>query len=45
MTLTDEQALDHSKILRLPMTEDRYLKHTADLSLDYYRTVLTGMAR
>lgn len=43
--LTDEQALDHSKILRLPMTEDRYLKHTADLSLHYYRTVLAGMAR
>lgn len=43
--LTIWQALDHSKVLRLPMTEDRYLKHTADLSLDYYRTVLTGMAR
>ncbi len=39
------QALDHSKTLRLPMTEDRYLKHTADLSLDYYRATLTGMVR
>ena len=43
--ITLKQAPDHSKILRLPMTEDRYLKHTADLSLDYYRTVLAGMAR
>lgn len=38
------QASDHSKILRLPMTEDRYLKHTADLSLDYYRNLLMGTA-
>lgn len=38
------KALDHSKILRLPLTEDRYLKHTADLSLDYYRNLLMGTA-
>ncbi|KAH9216461.1 nuclear protein 96-domain-containing protein [Leptodontidium sp. 2 PMI_412] len=30
------------KILRLPLTEDRYLKHTVELSLEYYRGVMTS---
>lgn len=31
-----------SKVLGLPLTEDRQLKHTVDLSLNYYRTVMMG---
>ncbi|KAI9049105.1 hypothetical protein LZ554_006953 [Drepanopeziza brunnea f. sp. 'monogermtubi'] len=27
-------------VLRLPLTEDKYLKHTVDLSLEYYRGVM-----
>ncbi|KAK0124253.1 hypothetical protein ONS95_009226 [Cadophora gregata] len=30
------------KILRLPLTEDRYLKHTVELSLEYYRGVMAN---
>ncbi|KAG4426407.1 hypothetical protein IFR04_000590 [Cadophora malorum] len=30
------------KILRLPLTEDRYLKHTVELSLEYYRGVMAS---
>ncbi|KAG4431800.1 hypothetical protein IFR05_012721 [Cadophora sp. M221] len=30
------------KILRLPLTEDRYLKHTVELSLEYYRAVMVA---
>ncbi|KFY60039.1 hypothetical protein V497_03928 [Pseudogymnoascus sp. VKM F-4516 (FW-969)] len=33
---------DQSRVLRLPLTEDKYLKHTADLSVEYYRGVLAG---
>lgn len=36
---------DQSRVLRLPLTEDKYLKHTADLSLEYYRGILAGAAR
>ncbi|TAQ84776.1 hypothetical protein B7494_g6901 [Chlorociboria aeruginascens] len=31
---------DLPKVLRLPLTEDTYLKHTVDLSLGYYRSVM-----
>jgi nuclear pore complex protein Nup98-Nup96 len=31
-----------SKVLRLPLTEDTYLKHTVELSLGYYRDVMAG---
>lgn len=30
------------KVLRLPLTEDKYLKHTVELSLEYYRGVMTS---
>jgi len=30
------------KVLRLPLTEDKVLKHTVELSMDYYRSVLAG---
>jgi nuclear pore complex protein Nup98-Nup96 len=36
------QSIETSKILALPMTEDRYLKHTVELSLDYYRAIMAG---
>lgn len=33
---------DLPKILRLPLTEDNYLKHTVELSLGYYRDIMAG---
>ncbi|KAN0106399.1 Nuclear protein 96 domain containing protein [Hyaloscypha variabilis] len=30
------------KVLRLPLTEDKYLKHTVELSLEYYRGVMAN---
>ncbi|RDW88821.1 hypothetical protein BP6252_00853 [Coleophoma cylindrospora] len=33
---------DLSKVLSLPLTEDRYLRHTVDLSVDYYKSVMAG---
>lgn len=38
--LTHEQPLELAKMLRLPLTEDAYLKHTVDLSLGYYKSVM-----
>ena len=37
------QHADRSKILKLPLTEDRWLKHTRELSLGYYRAVLEAV--
>ncbi|KAH8812039.1 putative nucleoporin [Xylogone sp. PMI_703] len=31
------------KVLRLPLTEDKYLQHTVELSLEYYRNVMAGV--
>ena len=42
ITLTCQQKTDLSKVLGLPLTEDKYLKHTVDLSLEYYRDVMAG---
>jgi nuclear pore complex protein Nup98-Nup96 len=39
-TLTSKQKADLPKILRLPLTEDNYLRHTVDLSLEYYRSAI-----
>jgi len=36
------QKSDLPKILKLPLTEDNYLKHTVELSLGYYRNVMAG---
>ncbi|QSZ30745.1 hypothetical protein DSL72_000303 [Monilinia vaccinii-corymbosi] len=36
------ESVDLQKVLRLPLTEDRYLKHTINLSLGYYRSVMAG---
>lgn len=36
------QNKDLSRVLRLPLTEDKYLKHTADLSLGYYKGIMAG---
>ncbi|KAH6680270.1 putative nucleoporin [Halenospora varia] len=33
---------DLPKILRLPLTEDNYLRHTVDLSLEYYRSAMAA---
>jgi nuclear pore complex protein Nup98-Nup96 len=30
------------KLLRLPLTEDKYLQHTVDLSLGYYKSIMAG---
>jgi nuclear pore complex protein Nup98-Nup96 len=42
ITLTCQQKTDLPKVLGLPLTEDKYLKHTVDLSLGYYRDVMAG---
>jgi len=34
------QKADLTQVLRLPLTEDRYLKHTVEMSLGYYRDVM-----
>lgn len=36
------QRSDINKVLRLPLTEDNYVKHTVDLSLEYYRDLMTA---
>jgi len=36
------QNKDLSRVLRLPLTEDKYLKHTTDLSLGYYKGIMAG---
>ena len=36
------QNKDLSRVLRLPLTEDKYLKHAADLSLSYYKSIMAG---
>ena len=36
------QKSDLHKVLRLPLTEDKYLKHTVELSLEYYRGVMAN---
>lgn len=41
-TLTGLQRPSASKVLRLPLTEDVYLKHTVELSLEYYRALMSG---
>ncbi|KAF4637950.1 hypothetical protein G7Y89_g131 [Cudoniella acicularis] len=33
---------DLPRILRLPLTEDNYLKHTVDLSLEYYKSAMAA---
>ena len=34
--------MEGAKVLQLPLSEDAYLKHTMDLSLQYYKAVMTG---
>lgn len=41
-TTNELQNKDLSKVLRLPLTEDKYLKHTADLSLGLYKGIMAG---
>jgi len=41
--LRQKQKHDLPKVLRLPLTEDNYLKHTVDLSFGYYRDVMAGV--
>ena len=36
------QGMEGAKVLQLPLSEDAYLKHTMDLSLQYYKAVMTG---
>jgi nuclear pore complex protein Nup98-Nup96 len=36
------QAVETAALLRLPLTEDVYLKHTRELSVNYYRAVLAA---
>ncbi len=36
------QGMKGARVLQLPLTEDAYLKHTMDLSLQYYKAIMTG---
>ncbi|KAG9231097.1 putative nucleoporin [Amylocarpus encephaloides] len=36
------EKVDLPKVLRLPLTEDKYLKHAVDLSLEYYRSAFVS---
>jgi nuclear pore complex protein Nup98-Nup96 len=38
----NDQKVDLPKVLRLPLTEDKYLSHTVGMSLGYYRSVMAG---
>ncbi|KAI9846244.1 MAG: hypothetical protein M1837_004233 [Sclerophora amabilis] len=42
-----EKSIEKAKILSLPLTGDRYLRHSVDLSLSYYKAVMaiTGGGR
>lgn len=40
--MDQQQAADDARVLQLPLTEDGYLNHTLDLSLQYYRAVMAG---
>jgi nuclear pore complex protein Nup98-Nup96 len=40
--LSPANSQQKAKIMSLPLTEDRYLKHTIELSLGYYREVMAG---
>ncbi|KAF2400747.1 hypothetical protein EJ06DRAFT_581814 [Trichodelitschia bisporula] len=37
-----EKAADKARLLRIPLTEDSYLKHSLELSVDYYRAVMAS---
>jgi nuclear pore complex protein Nup98-Nup96 len=37
-----KQNKDLSRVLTLPLTEDKYLKHTIDLSLGFYKSTMAG---
>ncbi len=41
-SLRSLQSVETAALLRLPLTEDAYLKHTRDLSVNYYRAVLAA---
>ncbi|KAF2089518.1 hypothetical protein K490DRAFT_37272 [Saccharata proteae CBS 121410] len=38
----NEAQTERQRTLRLPLTEDRFLKHTRELSVGYYRAVIVG---
>ncbi|KAI9806069.1 MAG: hypothetical protein M1833_004476 [Piccolia ochrophora] len=38
-----EKVIEKAKVLSLPLTEDRYLKHTVDLSFSYYKSLVAGV--
>jgi nuclear pore complex protein Nup98-Nup96 len=42
MLMISTQSSDLSRVLQLPLTEDMYLKHSVNLSFDYYRTLMAG---
>jgi nuclear pore complex protein Nup98-Nup96 len=42
--LTQTQTVNRSQILKLPLTEDLWLKHSCDLSTSYYRKLMGEMA-
>lgn len=40
--LTASQHIDRSHVLKLPLTEDQWLRHSIDLSIGYYQAVIAS---
>ncbi|KAF2739627.1 hypothetical protein EJ04DRAFT_508511 [Polyplosphaeria fusca] len=40
--IAKRQPTDRARVLKLPLTEDLWLKHSTDLSVDYYRAVMAS---
>ncbi|KAF2744617.1 hypothetical protein M011DRAFT_407995, partial [Sporormia fimetaria CBS 119925] len=40
--LTKNMRNDHARVLKLPLAEDLWLKHSCDLSVSYYTAVMAG---
>jgi nuclear pore complex protein Nup98-Nup96 len=42
LILTYRQHMDRSHVLKLPLTEDQWLRHSMDLSVNYYKAVMAS---
>ena len=38
----NKQGVEAARVLQLPLTEDKFLQHTIELSLGYYKAVMAG---
>jgi len=42
LELTCQQVVEKARVLRLPLTEDAYLRHTRELSLGFFQAIIAG---